>query len=191
MKNWVQLLLAVAVCGYMVSCASSSRGVGKKGRDKAPWVKALQTEVAALGSKNWIIVTEQAYPTPQHTGVRVLVADAGLPETLSEVLEAIESEGHIWPKIYTLREFEFLKKEYAPGIDKVRASRNAALAERKSQQVTKRTADLLLKAGMKNYRVLMVKSHSAYPYSSVFMELDSGYWNGNSEDALRKAMPNN
>ena len=179
------LMVLLAACTPMTD---GTRSVGKKVEEKAPWVNALQNEVSALGANNWIVISESAYPTPNHTGLRVIVADAGLPEVVSEVMEAIESEGHIWPKIYTIREFDHLSEDYAPEVEKFKASREAAFAARKKQVLTKRSLDTLLESAMKDYRVLLVKSSSAFPYSSVFMELDSGYWNGTSEDALRKKM---
>jgi len=42
----------------------------------------------------------------------------------------------------------------------------------------------------KSYRVLVLKTRSALPYTSVFMELGSGYWDAESESALRELMEN-
>lgn len=177
---------------FITSCVNTptqpSIKTSEFGKSKSPWVKSLQSEVAALGAKNWIVVSERAYPTPKQSGVHVLVADAPMPEVLGEVFDAIESEGHIWPKIYTLREFEHLQEDYAPGVGMVRKARNVVLGERKSQEISKTVAERMFNNSMKDYRVLLIKSNSAYPYSSIFMELDSGYWNGNSEEALRKVM---
>ena len=120
--------------------------------------------------------------------MKVVVADEALPAVVSEVMDSIESEGHIWPKIYTEREFEHLDEEYAPGVKKLRAQRQMAFSGLSPQVLPKRSIDTLLSSAMDDYRVLLVKSSSAYPYCSVFMQLDSGYWNGDSEDVLRKRM---
>ena len=152
------------------------------------WKESLQSAVADLGAKNWIVVTEKAFPIPEAEGVQVVHADAELPEALLEVFDSIESEGHIWPRIYNLREFKHLEEDYAPGVGKLRTQKEQVFAGRKMQEITARTANLIFLAAVKKYRVLIVKTESAYPYSSVYMELDSGYWNGVSEDALRAAM---
>ena len=179
---------AVGTALLFTSCASMDRGLDGKSGTKAPWVKDLQREVSALGANNWIIVSESAYPAPNHPAVRVVVADASLPAVVAEVLDSIESEGHIWPKIFTSREFDHLDEEYAPGVEKLKAQCKAAFAGRDPQVVSARTINTLVTSAMDDYRVLLVKSSSAYPYCSVFMQLDSGYWNGKSEQALRKRM---
>lgn len=161
----------------------------KKPQRSKKWKDQLQDEVANLGAGNWIVVAEKAFPIPQGEGVKVIHADAELAQTLLSVFDSIESEGHVWPKIYNLREFKYVGEDYAPGVGKLRAQKEVVFAGRKMQEVTARTADLIFNAAIKKYRVLIVKTESAYPYSSVFMELDSGYWNGISEDALRKSMP--
>jgi len=152
------------------------------------WREKLAEEVADLGANNWILVTEKAFPIPEAAGVHVVHANATLPESLAAVFDAIDSEGHIWPRIYRLREFQHVKEDYAPGIGKLEKQIKEVLAERESQEVTKLTTDLLLKKAMKDFRVLIIKSESAYPYCSLYMQLDSGYWNGVSEDALREHM---
>jgi len=40
----------------------------------------------------------------------------------------------------------------------------------------------------RGYRVLVLKSTTLLPYSSVFIELDSGYWSADAEKRVRSAM---
>ena len=40
----------------------------------------------------------------------------------------------------------------------------------------------------RTFDVLIVKTDMALPYTSVFLELDCGYWSGESESALRERM---
>ena len=48
----------------------------------------------------------------------------------------------------------------------------------------------MLNDASKTYRVLVIKTRSALPYTSVFMELGSGYWDAESESALREVIDN-
>jgi hypothetical protein len=48
----------------------------------------------------------------------------------------------------------------------------------------------MLNDASKTYRVLVIKTRSALPYTSVFMELGSGYWDAESESALREVIEN-
>jgi hypothetical protein len=38
------------------------------------------------------------------------------------------------------------------------------------------------------FRVLIIKTEMTIPYTSVFFELDCGYWNAEAEQRLRQAM---
>ena len=38
------------------------------------------------------------------------------------------------------------------------------------------------------FRVLILKTDGTIPYTSVFFELDCGYWNADAEQRLRQAM---
>ena len=37
----------------------------------------------------------------------------------------------------------------------------------------------------KTFEVLVIRTNTALPYTSVFLELQPGYWNADSESALR------
>ena len=38
------------------------------------------------------------------------------------------------------------------------------------------------------FRVLIIKTELTIPYTSVFFELGCGYWTGDAEQSMRKAM---
>ena len=40
----------------------------------------------------------------------------------------------------------------------------------------------------KTYKILMIKTNLALPYTTVFMELDCGYWSPENEAKMREAM---
>ena len=40
----------------------------------------------------------------------------------------------------------------------------------------------------KTFRVLILKTNLTIPYTSVFLQLDCGYWSADSEQRLRAAM---
>jgi len=173
----------VAITVGVASCATQPQPVVEK-----PWVRAMHSELEALGKKNWIIVTESSFPAPRDPGAHVIVADDDLPDALEKVLDGIEGEGHVWARIYQSREFELMSEQYAPGVTRFKKRLNKALASRNVQRLPRHSIDILLEAAMEDYRVLIIKTRSAQPYSTVFMELDSGYWDGEAEAALRNKM---
>ena len=46
----------------------------------------------------------------------------------------------------------------------------------------------MLDAAGRAFRVLLLKTTLALPYTSVFVELDCGYWSAEAEAALRAAI---
>jgi D-ribose pyranose/furanose isomerase RbsD len=186
------------IIGLLVSACTSLQPIQKetvttieetaKEPQRTIWQEKIDSEISQLGANNWIVVTEKAYPIINNLGVKVIDTGVTLPEALAYVFEAIESQGHVWPRIYSLKEFEFVEEDFAPGIKELAAKRESALAARKSQTITKKTSEMMLKVAMNDFRILVVKTESAYPYSSIFMELDCGYWNSESEQALNVKM---
>jgi hypothetical protein len=41
----------------------------------------------------------------------------------------------------------------------------------------------------KTFKILIIKTRLTLPYTSVFFQLECGYWNSQSEKELRGAMP--
>ena len=76
------------------------------------------------------------------------------------------------------REIETTRKE---GTEYVRS--HLLIGEMDNRSLT-----LLAHSDASKYAVLVLKSKTALPYSSVFIELDSGYWDRDSEDRLRQEM---
>ena len=54
--------------------------------------------------------------------------------------------------------------------------------------MTDRIIALQLAQAAKTYRILYLKTNSPLPYSSIAIELDSGYWNSSDEAELRERM---
>jgi hypothetical protein len=150
------------------------------------WTQRLDSEIVELGAYNWIIVTESAYPAPGRPQTHTVISPYELPQTLDSVLQTIDSLGHIRPRIYLTREVDELSETYAPGIENHRANLSKYLNERTTQSLSARSLESLLRSSKNGNRVLVVKSQTSLPYTSIYIELESGYWDGESETALRK-----
>jgi RecB family endonuclease NucS len=46
----------------------------------------------------------------------------------------------------------------------------------------------LIEDANKSFEVLVIRTSTALPYTSVFMELQPGYWNADSESHLRERL---
>ena len=156
--------------------------------EQPPWGEVVSREINALGIQNWIIVAESSFPVVSRRGVRTLVVDAEVPEVVDYVVNELEKSETVTPSFSTARELPFVKNDNAPGIDQFRGLLKQALHGHQVREMEHRSLSLLAHSDSAKYAVLVLKTKSALPYSSVFIELDSGYWDRDSEDKLRSDM---
>jgi hypothetical protein len=157
-------------------------------RTPPPWAGTVEREVDTLGIQNWIIVAESSFPVASRSGVRTLVVDGEIPEIVDFIVNHLEKSETVTPSFNTARELSFVSNDRAPGIDYLRKQLNGALHGHQVRQMDNRSLTLLAHSDASRYAVLVLKSKTALPYSSVFIELDSGYWDRESEDRLRQEM---
>lgn len=188
----IALLTSAMLC---FSCADSGSkkpkrsNFGKQIDHKSPdWVKKVDTEVAKLGNFNWVVVADPAFPSLNREGTTVIALEKNTAEVLQQVFNSMESHGHVQPKIYLSTESKALSESETPGITDFRRARDETLRGREARYLANDALELLLLDAESKYRVLVIKTNSLIPYSSVFMELENGYWDAESESALRKRM---
>ena len=152
------------------------------------WKDQFHTALPRLGHRNWIIIADAAYPQQAGAGVEVIVADAPLDDVLKSVLRSIEEVGHVTPKVLLDRELGFLTDELCPGVT---ALRDVILFETSPYVVNEADHEVILeKLNMDgtNYSVLVIKTTAMIPYTSVFLQLECGYWDKERESILRSML---
>jgi hypothetical protein len=90
--------------------------------------------------------------------------------------------------VYTDSELSFVAENDAPGISAYREQLDALLAHAHRKQQLHEEIIAKLDQSAQIFCVLIVKTTLTIPYTSVFFELDCGYWNAEAEDRLRKAI---
>ena len=148
----------------------------------------LVREVRALGNRNWIVIADESFPLHTRRGVRTLLVDKEIPEVLSGVIDVLESQQHVTPVFYRTRELGLIENDAAPGIDAYRTKVTEALRGHEIRDFKYRYLQVVLEDDSKTFAVLVIKTKTALPYSSIFIELDSGYWDQSSEEKLRSKM---
>lgn len=162
------------------------QGCGSSGEKPPPvWGGMISREIDALGIQNWIIIAESSFPVVSRRGVRTVVVDAEIPELLDYVVNDLERSEKVTPSFNTARELPFVSNDRAPGIEQFRKDLKTALHGHEVRELEYRSLALLTHSESSKFAVLVLKSRTALPYSSVFIELDSGYWDRELEDELR------
>lgn len=152
------------------------------------WEDVLKDRLPLYGHRNWIVVADAAYPAQSSQGIETIVAGGEHAEILAGTLALLGGYKHIKPTIYTDQELNFVAEADAEGVTSYR-KQLARLVERNDVQVLPHEEIIarLDRVGQL-FRVLLIKTDMCIPYSSVFFELECGYWNAEAEKRLRTAM---
>lgn len=150
----------------------------------------LKAKLPALGHRNWIVVADSAYPLQTAPGIETITVNMSQLEAVKVVMSALGNTKHVRPKIMVDKELQFVPEGDAKGITAYRKSLDGLL---KGKDVARELhEDIIAKldeAG-KTFKVLLIKTPHIQPYTSVFFQLECGYWSGDAEARMREAMKN-
>lgn len=154
-----------------------------------PWKETLQKQLPLLGHRNWIVIADSAYPLQVSPGIETIYADADQLTVVNEVLAALAKTRHVQPAIFTDKELKYVAETNAPGISGYRKALAELLKNQPVQVLPHEQIIGQLDEAGRTFKVLIVKTTMTKPYTSVFIQLQCGYWDAASEKQLREAMP--
>lgn len=187
--HWAIRLSAAGVLGALLVGASLGQQPSTRNEMKgSDWQTLLARRIEAYGHRNWIVIADSAYPVQTSPGIETVVTGAEQLEVLRIVLQELAKARHIRPVVYLDAELAHVPDRHAPGIKRYRDDLALALVNRRVRSLPhEEIIDRLDNAGEK-FKVLILKTNLTLPYTSVFLELDCGYWSPEAEEALREAM---
>ena len=146
----------------------------------------LRQTLLLAGHRNWIVVADAAYPYHAHPAVATVLSTGTIIDALNYLLPDIHSLPHLQPHFYLDRELSVLHESDTQGVTTLRHNLHRHLEDFQSLP----HEELLHKvnAAAHSYHVLVVKTSTLIPYSSVFIELQCGYWNEQAEAQLRSRL---
>lgn len=162
--------------------------VSSSSRSLSDWEQVLYDRLPLYGHRNWIVVADSAYPAQAQNGIQTIVADAEQSVVLEKVFAALCASRHIKPVVYTDRELRFVSELDAPGITAYRNQLEILLEDFGVSVLPHEEIITKLERAARIFRVMIIKTNTTIPYTSVFFELDCAYWNRGAEDRLRSAM---
>jgi RbsD / FucU transport protein family len=152
------------------------------------WERVLRERLPLYGHRNWIVVADSAYPAQARAGIETIVSGADQLAVLQTVLTAVADSKQVKAIVYTDAELRFVDEKDAPDIVAYR-NRLAALFGTSEVRVLPHEQIIAkLDNAAEMFRVLIIKTNMAVPYTSVFLELDCRYWNAAAESKLRSAI---
>lgn len=168
---------------FLLACASAVA--------QAPSLETmLKAKIPALGHRNWIVVADSAYPLQTAPGIETVTVNMSQIEAVKVVLSALAKTKHVRPNIMVDKELQFVPESDAKGITAYRKSLDGLLKGKTvSRELHEDIIAKLDEAG-KTFKILLIKTPHTQPYTSVFFQLECGYWSGDAEARMREAMKN-
>lgn len=177
MRNRVLLLLCCTVMAL------------KAAPPAAPaWQKIVIDRLPLYGHRNWIVIADSAYPAQSKDGIETIVANADQMSVLRGVMNILSHAKHVTPIVYLDQELQFLDDKECPGIEVYRQQLDAMLMGKQPQRLLHEQIINKLDQVSQTFRVLIIKTNMTLPYTTVFLQLDCGYWGPDQEKRLRERM---
>ncbi len=161
------------------------------GQDRKPddrWLRVAEAKLQAYGHRNWVAVVDSAYPLQVSPGMEMLVVGGEHLDVVRTALDLIEKTKHVRPRVYLDEELPYVAEADARGITRLRRDLKGLLGRRPVTSLPHAKILGMLDATAARYNVLVLKTNCTLPYTSVFLELDCGYWSDEAEKRLREAM---
>lgn len=178
------LVLPVAVA-LMLSIGWQKPGPPPAAAQPPAWRQAVTERLPLYGHRNWIVIADAAYPAQSSPGIETVVSGADHLQVLQVVLKALERTKHLRPSVFTDYELRSVAEKDAPGITGFRDRLARVLGPRPTNVLPHERIIARLDEAGKTFRVLIIKTNLTMPYTSVFLNLDCGYWSADAERRLR------
>ena len=174
-------LFILACMPLLAACSGTSES-----QEAPDWQEVLSQQMPLLGHRNWIVVTDMAYPLQTNPGITTLFADAPYAEVIGKVSSMIADAPHVFAHVYQDSEQQKLSEELAPGWDAYKASLRDVLDPDEVEYVPHEELIRRLDEVSSLCRVVIIKTPLTLPYTSTFFSLDCGYWDADREAVLHR-----
>lgn len=152
------------------------------------WHNKLNQELPLLGHRNWILIVDSSYPLQVSPGVETIETNADQLDVAREVIAALDRSVHVRPIVYLDAELPFVLEQDFYGVNYYRDNIKKILQNDEIKSLPHEQLLSKVDETAKTFKVLILKTTMAIPYTSVFLQLDCKYWSAESEQKLREAM---
>lgn len=181
-KTLGRIILATLLVTVLVGCSQ------RQNVTSSAWTERIKQNLPVMGHRNGILIADSAYPLQSNESIQTVATGASQIEMVNAVLQAVDAMPHVRPVIFMDKELSFVPETNAPGIDAYRAELKQVLGDKKVNAIPHMDLINKLDETAALFNVLVLKTDMLLPYTSVYVELDCGYWSAESEAALRKAI---
>lgn len=158
------------------------------GPNNTSWQAILRERLPLFGHRNIIAIVDAAYPAQSRPGVETIVTNAAQISVVQTVVKELSQARHVRPSVFLDQEMDHVPESDAPGIDRYRFELRPALAGVPVQTLPHEQIIAMLDRAAQLFNVLILKTDLVLPYTSVFIQLECGYWTDAAEKRLRDAL---
>ena len=174
-----RLIIAIALCMPMIiSCTNMNSTDNSRS-----WEDRFDEILPLLGHRNWVVIADMAYPLQSGDGILTIYADEPYLDVIKKVKGAIDAAPHVRPLIWRDRELDFIDESLVAGVDALKAGIVEAVGPEATAAIHEDIIRRLDEEG-KLYQVVIIKTPMRVPYTTVFFQLDCGYWPADKADIL-------
>lgn len=155
------------------------------------WKETLAQRLPEYGHRNWIIIADSAYPKQSAPGIETIYTGSSQTEVLRVVMEQVDAAKHVRPVIMLDAELDSVSEKSAPGVDAYRVAQRNLFGVRPLSVMPHEEIIRKLDESSKLFNILLLKTDMTIPYTSVFIELDCGYWSAEKEKERRASIRDN
>jgi L-fucose mutarotase/ribose pyranase (RbsD/FucU family) len=152
------------------------------------WKKEIKQTLKQFGHRNWIVVADGAYPEQSNPAIKTITIDESQVDAVAYVSQLIEKAQHVDANIFIDKEMAFVSEKDAKGIESYKVNLNKVLDGKPVKTMLHEDIIRELDASAKLFNVLIIKTDLAIPYTSVFFQLECGYWNAEAEGNMREKL---
>lgn len=175
----------------MISCQTSIQNQKKEEQNmEQNWKSEVEKTLKLFGHRNWIVIADGAYPEQSNPAIKTITIEDSQIDAVKFVSQLIEKATHVDANIFIDKEMAFVSEKDAKGIESYRADLNKVLDGKPVETMLHEDIIRELDTSAKLFNVLIIKTDLAIPYTSVFFQLECGYWNAESEENLRHKLKN-
>jgi len=160
-------------------------GISANGQE---WKKVLADRLPLYGHRNWIAIVDAAYPAQTSQGIETILCGSSQLDVVKAVTDALRKAKHVRPTIYLDKELEAVSETDAPGIGDYKKRLGVLLESFKKNSLLHEEIIAKLDEAGNKFKILLFKTNLTLPYTSVFFELQCGYWDDDAEARLRERM---
>ncbi len=170
------------------SCSNQQEQKNHTNMKATNWKTEIEQTLKQFGHRNWIVVADGAYPEQSNPAIKTITVDAEQLDVINYVNGMIEKATHVDANIFIDTEMAFVSENDANGMESYRTDLDKILEGKPVKPLLHEDIIRELDASAKLFNVLIIKTDLAIPYTSVFFQLECGYWNSEAEENMRQLL---